>query len=197
MRIRHYVPTDLDALRQLHAAHGFGYPLPNLDSPLFVTKLVLEEDESGTDLPAGQAGFSLSPFCGAAESHRCGELTDIGDETGREVAGVNSPPSADGIPGASVAPSPRRGSSRIVMAAFLRLTAEAYLLHDASAGTARQRWQNLLALHEAVRCDAAARGLDDVQAFLPPRVARSFGRRLARLGWRPDPWPCFTKVIDS
>jgi hypothetical protein len=81
------------------------------------------------------------------------------------------------------------------MAAFLRLTAEAYLLADPREGSPRERWQWLLALHEAMRREAAARGLADVQAFLPPRVARAFGRRLAALGWRRDPWTCYTHVL--
>jgi hypothetical protein len=81
------------------------------------------------------------------------------------------------------------------MAAFLRLTAEAYLLADPGEGSPRQRWRCLLALHEAVRQEAAERGLADVQAFLPPRVARAFGRRLAALGWRQDPWTCYTRQV--
>ena len=81
------------------------------------------------------------------------------------------------------------------MAAFLRLTAEAYLLADPRDGTPRQRWQWLWALHEATRQAAAAQGLADVQAFLPPPVARAFGRRLERLGWRRDPWPCYTRAV--
>jgi hypothetical protein len=81
------------------------------------------------------------------------------------------------------------------MAAFLRLTAEAYLLADPREGSPRQRWRWLLALHEAVRQEAAARGLADVQAFLPPRVARAFGRRLTALGWRRDPWTCYTRQV--
>jgi hypothetical protein len=44
MRIREYTSADLDALRHLHAAQGFGYPFPDIDSPLFLSKLVLEED---------------------------------------------------------------------------------------------------------------------------------------------------------
>ncbi len=44
MRIREYTAADIDELRRLHAAQGFGYPLPDLDSPLFVSKLVLEDD---------------------------------------------------------------------------------------------------------------------------------------------------------
>ena len=128
----------------MHAAQGFGYPLPDLDGPLFLSKLVLEEDGEDAD-------------------------------GGRELADRNSP--------------------RVTMAMLLRLTAETYLLHDPGAGTPRQRWQRFLALHEAARRDAAARGLDDVQAFLPPRIARAFGRRLARLGWTRDPWPCFSRRI--
>ena len=81
------------------------------------------------------------------------------------------------------------------MAALLRLTAEAYLLADPAEGKPRQRWQWLLALHEATRRAAEARGLADVQAFLPPRVARSFGRRLENLGWRRDPWTCYTRLL--
>ena len=147
------MPGDLDALRRMHAAQGFGYPLPDLDSPMFVSKLVLEED--GEDADGGSPrGFT---------------------PRGREAADRSSP--------------------RVTMAVLLRLTAETYLLHDPGAGTPRQRWQRFLALHEATRRDAAARGLDDAQAFLPPRIARAFGRRLARLGWTRDPWPCFSRRI--
>jgi hypothetical protein len=126
------------------------YPLPDLDSPLFVSKLVLEDDAE------------------------------------------------DGSPGSSEMPSStgaRTQKSKISMAVLLRLTAEAYLLHDPAAGTPRTRWQKVLALHDAARTSAAARGLDDVQAFLPPRVARAFGRRLSRLGWTRDPWDCFSQRV--
>ena len=43
---------------------------------------------------------------------------------------------------------------KILGAALLRLTAEAYLLLDPRAGTLRERWQWLLALHEAAKRDA-------------------------------------------
>ena len=141
--IRPYSTSDLDALRRMHAAQGFGYPLPDLDSPLFLSKLVLEDD----------------------------------GDAGRELGYRDSP--ADSAP-------------RVTMAIVQRLTAETYLLHDPTAGTPRQRWQNFLALHEAARSEASARGLDDVQAFLPPRIAKAFGCRLTQLGWMRDPWPCFS-----
>jgi hypothetical protein len=129
----------------MHAAQGFGYSLPDLESPLFLSKLVLEDDDSG-----------------------------------REEADPNSPPP---------------NSPRVTMAILQRLTAETYLLHDPVAGTPRRRWQSFLALHDAARTAAAAHGLDDVQAFLPPRIARAFGRRLSRLGWTRDPWPCFSRRV--
>ncbi len=84
---------------------------------------------------------------------------------------------------------PGPAQERILGAALLRLTAEAYLLLDPRAGTPRDRWQWLLTLHEAARRDAWQRGLEDVHAWLPPPIAAKFGKRLARLGWlRDDSW---------
>ena len=169
MRIREYTPNDFEALGRLHAAQGFGYPLPDLESPLFISKLVLEDDLD--DVP--NTATDKSP-------------DEIAFVEGRELTHRDSPP------GTCAALKP----GRVTMAVLLRLTAETYLLHDPAAGTPRLRWQRFLALHEAARNSAAARGLDDVQAFLPPRVARAFGRRLARLGWIHDPWSCFSRKVE-
>ena len=46
--------------------------------------------------------------------------------------------------------------------------------------------QSLLALHDAAQREAQQRGLEDVHAWLPPRIAKTFGRRIERLGWRRD-----------
>ncbi len=127
MRIREYTVADLDALRRMHAAQGFDYAFPDLANPLFLGKLVLEDD-----------------------------------------------------------------AGRPVMASLLRLTSEAYMLHDAHAGSPRERWQRLRVLHEAARRDALARGLDDAHCWLPPQLARAFGRRLGNLGWRRELWPCYS-----
>ena len=86
--------------------------------------------------------------------------------------------------------------TKILGAAFLRLTAEAYLLLDPRAGTPRERWQWLLALHSAAERDAWQRGLEDVHAWLPPPVAQKFGKRIARLGWlRDDAWTPYCKRV--
>ena len=131
MRIREYTAADLDALRRMHAAQGFGYPFPDLDSPMFVSKLVLEEDDAE----------------GEAERRRKRCEGKCGGSGRREVAAA--------IPCGNrrVIELPAR-NPRITMAILLRLTAETYLLHDPAAGTPRQRWQRFPG---AARCRAARR----------------------------------------
>jgi len=124
MLVRQYHPNDLQVLKQMHAKQGFDYPFPDIDDPIFVSKLVVE-DESG----------------------------------------------------------------RIVTASLARLTCEMYLLADPSAGSARDRYARIAALHVAGEADLKARGLDDAHAWLPPPIAKRFGRRLQYLGWvRDDKW---------
>jgi hypothetical protein len=93
---------------------------------------------------------------------------------------------------------PEPGSSKILGAALLRLTAEAYLLLDPRAGTPRERWQWLLALHTAAERDAWHRGLEDVHAWLPPPIAHKFGKRIQSLGWlRDDAWMPYCKKLTE
>jgi hypothetical protein len=127
MHVREYQSEDLRALKRIHAEQNFPYAFPDLQNPLYLTKIVLTQ-------------------------------------------GVDS-------------------EEKILGAALLRLTAEAYLFLDPQAGTPRQRWQSLLLLHEAARSDAWHRGLEDVHAWLPPAIAKKFGRRMTQLGWqRDDAW---------
>ena len=129
--IREYTPADLDALRRIHARQGFDYAFPDLGDPIFVSKLVVEDDSS----------------------------------------------------------SPANAPGRVVMASLARLTCEIYLLADPDAGTPRERYARLLALHRAGEQHLLARGLDDAHAWLPPPIAKRFGRRLEALGWlRDDAW---------
>ena len=91
---------------------------------------------------------------------------------------------------------PGATQEKILGAALLRLTAEAYLLLDPRAATPRERWQWLLALHAAAERDAWQRGLEDVHAWLPPPIAKKFGKRIARLGWlRDDAWTPYCKNL--
>jgi hypothetical protein len=133
MHVREYTEADLDALERMHAQQGFDYAFPDLRDPIFVSKLVLEDD-------GGSA----------------------------------------------------------VMASLARLTCEIYLLADPAAGTARERYARLVALHQVAERDLRRRGLDDVHAWLPPRIAKRFGRRLELLGWvRDDAWIPYSKRLNE
>ncbi|HTU36307.1 MAG TPA: hypothetical protein VMF66_21080 [Candidatus Acidoferrum sp.] len=133
MRIREYTEGDLNALRQMHARQKFDYEFPDLTDPLFLSKLVVE------------------------------------DEAGRPV-----------------------------MASLARLTCEMYLLLDPDSGSPRERCQRLLALHATGQSDLLARGLEDAHAWLPPSIAKRFGRRLSGLGWiRDDAWTPYCRRLRT
>jgi len=169
MLIREYQESDLAALRAIHTAQGFDYALPDLRNPLFLTKLVLTDDVA-------------SPLVGA-----------------QHAAPLRQPPRGKGysVEGRSQNTEVTAPPGKTIGAAFLRLTAEAYLLLDPRAGTPRERWQWLLALHAAAERDAWQRGLEDVHAWLPPPTAKKFGKRIARLGWlRDDAWTPYCKRLD-
>lgn len=86
------------------------------------------------------------------------------------------------------------GAGRAVAASLARLTCEMYFFADPAAATPRDRYESLLALHRAGEEDLRARGLEDAHAWLPPRIAKRFGRRLAALGWvRDDAWTPYCK----
>lgn len=87
-------------------------------------------------------------------------------------------------------------AGRPAMAALARLTCEMYLVADPGSGTPRQRYARLLALDRAGEADLLARGLEDAHAWLPPAIAKSFGRRLATLGWvRDDAWTPYCRRL--
>ena len=130
--IRLYQESDLAELRRMHAQQGFDYEFPNIADPIFLSKLVVEDE---------------------------------------------------------------RGN--IVMASLARVTCEMYLLVDPAAGTPRERYARLLALHEAGERDLLERGLEDAHAWLPPVIAKRFGRRLASLGWvRDDAWTPYCRRLS-
>ena len=87
---------------------------------------------------------------------------------------------------------------RIVMAAFAHVTAEIYMLADATAGTPRDRWRWFQQMHGAgLQLAYTPGGFDDLHAFLPPTIEKHFGRRLKRLGWQKATWPCYTIGVEQ
>ena len=171
MLVREYQQSDLAALRAIHATQGFDYALPDLRNPLFVTKLVLADD-AVSSFVGPQHAAPLRQACHGAGHASPNDHHDT------------SPAAAP--------------EGKILGAALLRLTAEAYLLLDPRAGTPRERWQWLLALHAATERDAWQRGLEDVHAWLPPPIAKKFGKRIERLGWlRDDAWTPYSKKLTE
>jgi len=170
MLVRSYEETDLAQLKRIHAAQNFPYAFPDLQNPLFLTKVVLTD---GNVAPGFSPASSL-----AVNGERSTANLPADDDSGSESAKI--------------------ATGRIIGAALLRLTAEAYLLLDPAQGTPRELWQSLLALHEAARHDAWQRGLEDVHAWLPPGIAKKFGRRLIKLGWlRDDAWTPYCKRLGA
>lgn len=82
------------------------------------------------------------------------------------------------------------------MAVLCRLTAEAYFFMDKEFGAPDEKWAAFLQLHEAAREDCLRRGLDDVYCWIPPMLAKSFGKRLMRLGWGRNLWPSFNRSLS-
>jgi hypothetical protein len=88
------------------------------------------------------------------------------------------------------------GEGRAVMASLARLTCEMYLLLAPGEGEPQERYERLLALHRAGERDLIARGLHDAHAWLPPPIAKKFGRRLKKLGWvRDDAWTPYCRRL--
>src|SRR5215475_4931238 len=160
MLIREYNESDLDTLRAIHAAQGFEYALPDLCNPLFVTKLVLSDVD-------GPPGFSSASSQVCHSERRADEIdpqsryssasrrfcamnhsSNRSDETTNELRGVSETLTPYG-----------GGNGRILGAALLRVTAEAYLLLDPHVGTPRERWRSLRVLHAGAERDAWQRGL--------------------------------------
>jgi hypothetical protein len=186
MHIREYTHDDLAALRTLHAAQGMPYAFPDLANPLFLTRLVAVNDGNnfGARSASGAAPFDVKSAGFPSDSRR----SRAGAPHAVPACEFSSAAMADAV-------APR--DSEIIAAVFLRLTAEAYFLVDPRAGTPRDRWRALLLLHEAARGDANRRGLDDAHAWLPPQVARQFGRRIEQLGWTREPWPSYSRTIHA
>jgi hypothetical protein len=126
-------------------------------------------------------------------------VTDRNGPSGFSPADDHSHQESSGV-ATQAEPGQFRGApaqEKIIGAALLRLTAEAYLLLDPRAGTPRERWQCLLALHADAERDAWQRGLEDVHAWLPPPIDKKFGKRIERLGWiRDDAWTPYCKRLN-
>jgi hypothetical protein len=177
MLVREYTPADLDALRRMHARQGFDYAFPDIADPIFVSKLVVEDDD-GRAVMASLARLTCEMYLlvdredGSSLSSRGPSLTE-GSLFG---GGIGAPDTRGEIPRCARNDKPETRSR---------------------AGKVRARWAQFLALHAAGERDLLARGLDDAHAWLPPPVARRFGRRLESLGWvRDTAWAPYCRKLQ-
>ena len=86
----------------------------------------------------------------------------------------------------------------IGMGAFLKLTAEAYLICDPKWRNPAWRFEALRQLSMQSNTDARSAGVTEVTAFLPPKMVKTFGRRLGKLGWEKvrNDWQCVYHTVE-
>jgi hypothetical protein len=94
--------------------------------------------------------------------------------------------------------------NRVVQGGFIKLTGEAYILLDHDYDTPERRWQILQSLTVKSLFEAGqpkfgslalSNGLEDVSAWLPPSLVKSFWPRLKTLGFEPSPWQSYTAAL--
>jgi hypothetical protein len=158
MLVREYTDADLDALRRMYARQGFNYAFPDLADPIFVSKLVVEDDDGGAVM-ASLARLTCEMYLLIDRDY--GDRREVTD--GEDDGGGPAGRSPQGV---------------------------------GWAGDPRERYAHLVALHRAGEQDLLARGLEDAHAWLPPPIARRFGRRLESLGWiRDDAWTPYCRRL--
>jgi hypothetical protein len=179
--VREYTDADLDTLRRMHARQGFDYAFPDLADPIFVSKLVVEDD-AGRVAMASLARLTCEMYLLVDR--------DLADTAPNRNVSSRGPSSAEGSlfdVGSGDAAMQRGVPRRARNDSSGRLS---------RAGKAGERYARLLALHRAAECDLLARGLEDAHAWLPPAIARRFGRRLESLGWvRDDAWTPYCRRL--
>ena len=85
---------------------------------------------------------------------------------------------------------------KVRLASFLKLTAEAFVFVDHEYADPETRWLALQKLTAATLSEAAKKGVEDVTAWIPPELNRSFGDRLVALGAVKSPWQSYSFLLE-
>lgn len=85
---------------------------------------------------------------------------------------------------------------RVTQAAFVKLIGEGFILVDHSHSTPGERLEVLTELVAHGLADASAH-VNEVSAWLPPEVEKSFGQRLIDLGWIRSPWQSYSALLGD
>lgn len=84
----------------------------------------------------------------------------------------------------------------LVLAIASRKTVETYLWIERGWKTPGWRQEAFMQLHLAAHKAVKEMGFRDAHCWLPPQVAKSFGRRLQRVfGWKKSIWDVFSKEL--
>ncbi len=85
-----------------------------------------------------------------------------------------------------------------VQAIAARKTVEVYLLSNPNWRTPAWRMNVFCQLQLVIHQFLFSQGFTDVHAFLPPKIAKAFGKRLRRdFGWIPSTWQSFCKYLNQ
>jgi len=87
----------------------------------------------------------------------------------------------------------------IGMAAFLRLSAEAFLIADPQWKTPAWRMEALRQIQAICTGDARNAGVAEVEAWIPPEIESKFGKRLVKMGWQRarDGWKSYSFPVNK
>ena len=85
---------------------------------------------------------------------------------------------------------------KIAMLCFLKIRTELYFYVDHTVGTPEQRWEMLKEFTEDMKLQACKLGLDQMTAFVPPDVDKSFRKRLEDLGFIQSEWIPYTLNLE-
>jgi hypothetical protein len=77
-------------------------------------------------------------------------------------------------------------------------TVELFFFVDSEWETPGIRMEAFKSIHEFVRIDLHSRGVVEANAWVPPQMAKPFGRRLMKMGWdHPRAgWTCYSRRTD-
>lgn len=82
-----------------------------------------------------------------------------------------------------------------MLASFVKLTSEVFLLVNHDVGTPEERWEALKSFTEYVKHEAFKLGLDVLTCWVPPEIEEAFGKRLKDLGFAKSPFQSYSMLL--
>ena len=85
---------------------------------------------------------------------------------------------------------------QIAMMCFVKVRSELYFFVNHEVGTPEDRWEWLQVFKSHIVREAYLHGLDQITAFVPPEIEKSFGKRLEDLGFRKSDYVPYSLNIE-